>query len=95
MPYGGNGYNYAGFTNAINMICGIGGSTHHPYKGRRPRLYDGTWYYTRIKVNADKTYTAVMSTGDYDINGGTVVKSDSGIISDEYWKYIERKVPTF
>jgi len=91
MPYGGNGYNYACFTNTINMTPGgIGGSTHHQYKVHRPRIYDGIRYYTRIKVNAGKTYTAVMSTDNYDINGGTVVKSDSGTISDECWEYIEK-----
>ena len=87
MPYGGNGYNYAGFGVGINIAPGTGGTTHHAYGKARTRIYDDIWYYTRIKINADKAYTAVMSTGDYDIDGGMVVKSKSGTFSSSYRPY--------
>ena len=90
MPNGGDGYNYAHFHSHINRICRIGGMTHHPHYLHDTRIYDNTWYYTRIKINTDRTYAAIMSTGDYDINGGLVVRSDSGTISDDVWEYIEK-----
>jgi len=97
MPHGGNGYNYAGFYNAISGHCNVGGTTHHAYRVRNTRIYDDTWYYTRIKVNEDKTWTVIMSTGDYDINGGRVAWSQSRTTSDDLyghsddlWGYVER-----
>jgi len=90
MPHGGKGYNYASFGVGINIAPGIGGTTHHAYGKAHTRIYDDTWYYTRIKINADKTYTAVMSTVDYDINGGVVVKSKSETLSSKPLAYIEK-----
>lgn len=46
-----------------------------------------TWYYTRIRINADQSVEAVTSTGNYDdaSSPGSVVESAPISISDENW----------
>ncbi|MGK5094514.1 lectin-like protein [Deltaproteobacteria bacterium TL4] len=61
-----------------------GGSTHHGY-GENVLIAENTFYYTRMKINSDKTYNVFTSTGNYDSNGGTVVISKSGTIPDTEW----------
>lgn len=85
---GGNG-NYGAFwvllmndydTNtASNNGLARGGffTTQHTYKSS-VLITEDEWYYSRIKVNADGSYTAVTSKDNYDDNGGTALYSDTG-----------------
>ena len=41
-------------------------------------IADNTWYYSRITVNSDNTYTGVTAIDDYDINGGLSINTQSG-----------------
>jgi hypothetical protein len=85
----GNG-TYSGFYPAIFGIGGAGGFTTGWSYGDSTLISDDTWYYTRFKVNPDKTYEAVTSTNDYDTNGGTIVKTYTKTISDTQWEVIEK-----
>ena len=53
-------------------------------------ITNDTWYYTRIKINPDKTAQHVTSTNDYDINGGTVFASGTKTISDAQWQMVDK-----
>ncbi|QTA86210.1 S8 family serine peptidase [Desulfonema magnum] len=59
-------------------------TTHHSWSGSIVVSSD-VWYYSRIKVNSDKTYVMVTSEDDYDISGGNVIRWDAGTLSDEAW----------
>ncbi|MCD6358806.1 MAG: hypothetical protein J7L90_02485 [Dehalococcoidia bacterium] len=52
-------------------------TTDHSWKNSTV-ITEDVWYYTRIAVNADSTYTAVTSTGDYDTEGGSPIYTGSG-----------------
>jgi len=59
--------------------------------GGMPRLYDDTWYYTRLAITPDGQFRCVTATGAYDDQGGTVV-DDSGWGSvrtypDDVWEH--------
>lgn len=45
--------------------------------GGMTRLYDDTWYYSRLTITPEKLFRCVTATQDYDDLGGTVV-DDSG-----------------
>ena len=45
-------------------------------------IYSDTWYYLRIRVNPDKTFTVTTSKDNYDTLGGTVIKKQTGSIPD-------------
>jgi hypothetical protein len=52
-------------------------TTDHSYKNSVV-ISEDTWYYTRINVNPDDSYTTVTATGNYDTGGGTSVYDDTG-----------------
>ena len=60
------------------------GTTHHSWAGSVV-LTDGTWYFGRFKVKADKTFETTLSTGNYDSNGGTPIQHVTGTISNTDW----------
>ena len=77
----------------ISRVIGAGNgkasfTTGWSFMGSPVAVHD-TWYYSRFKINPDKIYTIVTSTGDYDINGGHVVTNFSQTIADKYWPFIE------
>ena len=76
--------NYSGFGTSIDNVLGIGGTTNHSWAGST-LLSSGTWYYTRLTIKTDRTYTATLSRGDYDIVGGTLINSLTGTLSDVQW----------
>ncbi|MBI5192265.1 MAG: PD40 domain-containing protein [Nitrospirae bacterium] len=53
-------------------------------------IANDTWYYTRIKINPDKTFNHVTSTNNYDINGGSVFVSETKTIPDAQWQFIDK-----
>ncbi|MBF0519093.1 MAG: hypothetical protein HQK92_05155, partial [Nitrospirae bacterium] len=67
-----------------NSINTTGLTTDHSYSGSTV-ISDNTWYYTRIKLNSDRTYTVVTATSNYDDSGGTTIKSSSGTYSGSSW----------
>jgi hypothetical protein len=74
---GGNGA-YSRFFVWLNNIARVRRmSTHHTYEGSR-LVSPGVWYFVHYHVEADGSYTAVSSTGDYDVNGGTVLDTTTG-----------------
>ncbi|MEE9354977.1 MAG: hypothetical protein V3U75_05245 [Methylococcaceae bacterium] len=60
---------------------------NHAYAGSRLILAD-EWYFSHIKIFADKQFTAVTSTGNYDDQGGSVFLTDKGHVSDKNWQNI-------
>jgi hypothetical protein len=53
-------------------------------------ITDDIWYYSRIRINSDKTFDHVTCTGNYDTLGGTPFFSETGNISDAQWQMIEK-----
>jgi hypothetical protein len=64
------------------------GTTHHSYNGSIV-INDGTWYFGRFKVKADKTFETTLSTGNYDLNGGVPIQQVKGTIADIDWGYFK------
>lgn len=80
-----------GCSGAGGMV-GVEGSVGNAYFACGSTLLPrDTWYYSRIKVNSDQTYTSVIAMGDYDTNGGTVIKTNSGTIPDDKWEKVSAK----
>ncbi|MBF0338576.1 MAG: hypothetical protein HQL05_12190 [Nitrospirae bacterium] len=84
---GGGTYMGHGVTLADSI--GQGGTTAWSYMGSTVFSVD-TWYYTRAKVNSDKTATFVTSTGNYDTMGGTVFKTDSFTLNTLQWNLLKK-----
>ncbi|MBF0517349.1 MAG: hypothetical protein HQK97_09580, partial [Nitrospirae bacterium] len=51
-------------------------------------ISDNTWYYARVTFNSDNTTTSVISTGNYDDQGGTVFATESGTYKSADSSYI-------
>jgi len=49
-----------------------------------------TWYYTRIKINSNRTFEHVTATGDYDTNGGSVFFSEVESIPETQWPLVSK-----
>jgi stress response protein SCP2 len=62
-------------------------TTHHTEPGAT-LISDKTWYYTKITVNRDSTYTAITAQDDYDINGGFVIHSQFGTFNGAQAGYV-------
>ncbi len=43
-------------------------------------IADNTWYYTRMRIQADGNWTVVTTTGDYDVSGGSAFDSRSSAL---------------
>lgn len=71
-PSVGTGWWNGGVWTVANRAFTVNG-----WYGGMTRLYDDTWYYTRLAITPDAQFRCVTSTGDYDTQGGTVV-DDSG-----------------
>lgn len=92
------GGSYAGYGFAIgygekwplpSMIGGTGGmTTHHSWEGSYV-LSEGTWYYTRLKVNSDMTLSSWTAVNDYDTNGGSTVCSMTDRPRTADWEHID------
>jgi len=39
-----------------------------------------TWYFLRIKINSDKTFNVTTAINNYDTEGGTIIKNQSGSV---------------
>lgn len=59
-------------------------STNNSFSGTK-LVSDDTWYYTHYRINSDKTFNCVTSTGNYDDNFGVIVYSDSLIVTEANW----------
>jgi Secretion system C-terminal sorting domain/Fibronectin type III domain len=46
------------------------------------------WYYTHVYINSDKTYTIKVADNNYDDDGGTVLYTYTGTISDTKWNLL-------
>ncbi|MEK8016257.1 MAG: BACON domain-containing protein, partial [Candidatus Parabeggiatoa sp.] len=62
-------------------------TTHHTEPGAT-LISDKTWYYTKITVNRDSSYTAITAQDDYDINGGFVIHSQFGTFNGAQDGYV-------
>jgi len=62
-------------------------TTHHTEPGAT-LISDKTWYYTKITVNRDSTYTAITAQDDYDFNGGFVIHSQFGTFNGAQEGYV-------
>ncbi|MBF0535841.1 MAG: hypothetical protein HQK90_12670 [Nitrospirae bacterium] len=78
-----NDYAYIGIANSGGYL-----TTDHSYGGSTV-ISDNTWYYTRIKLNSDQTYTVVTASSNYDDSGGTTLLSYSGTYSGNNWSYFQ------
>lgn len=97
-PDGGNGYSYAAYgvvilSNTIPGGEGIAGatgfSTHHSWVGSTV-VSEGTWYYSRIVVDADTmTVHAYTAVGNYDHLGGTIIRTTDSPLTAENWQKLE------
>ena len=76
-----------GLFGAYNLFFG---TTHHSYGGSI-LLSENTWYFTRIRINEDKTYEAVTTTNNYDNLGGTSFEIKTGALNS-YWHRLNNTV---
>jgi hypothetical protein len=68
-------------------------STAWSYAGSVP-LADETWYYTHVRFSGNKSETST-STGDYDINGGKVIRSDIVDLTDAQLQKLKKSNVSF
>jgi hypothetical protein len=73
-----------GIAGALNLFSG---TTHHG----SPLLSEDIWYFTRISINEDKSYTAVTATENYDISDGLEFDSKTGKL-ESYWHRLSNTV---
>ncbi|MBF0144960.1 MAG: hypothetical protein HQL84_00400 [Magnetococcales bacterium] len=88
----------AGFSSVGPRIYNIaGGSTFTTSNssGGTTVISDDTDYYTRITINSDNSWQIVTSTANYDTNGGTVLKTESGTVSGSNVPYISNGAISF
>ena len=64
----------------INLIGG--------YQLTMSNLSPDHWYYTHIYINSNKTYTIKVADNNYDDDGGTVLYTYTGTISDSKWNLL-------
>lgn len=69
------------------FIASTGNSFHAC--GNNTLIQENTWYFTRIKINLDKSYEITTSTGNYDTSGGAVFKKLTGKVT-HYWRNLQR-----
>ena len=87
------GGTFSGFGPWIYGVLDLGEdfSTNNPCcRTYTALIANNTWFYTRIKINADKSWYHVTCTGNYDTNGGTVFSSRSGTIPDDQWQLVDK-----
>jgi hypothetical protein len=77
-PNGGGTYMGVGFS--VDDIIGHDYTTAWSYGGSKVIPTD-IWYYSRISINSDKTWTIITSTNNYDNSGGAFFHSKSGTLS--------------
>ncbi|MBF0133759.1 MAG: hypothetical protein HQL75_14385 [Magnetococcales bacterium] len=88
----------AGFSSVGPRILNIAGGntfTTSNSSGGTTVIADDTSYYTRIAINADNSYQIITATGNYDTNGGTVFKTESGTVSGSSLPYMSNSVIEF
>ena len=80
------------FGNNIFMSVDLGlagtvsaqGSTGWSHNGST-LLSENTWYYTRLKIQPDRSFETVTALDNYDDQGGVVFDSDSGTVDEADW----------
>lgn len=75
---------YSGFSAGLEGLGFTTFTTDHSFLGSTV-IAKNTWQYLRVRVNPDRTVQQVISTGDYDTNGGAVFHSTSWTLSDAKW----------
>ena len=81
-----NSGQFGSFNFGLANIVRFGGTTSYSYNGSTV-INENTWYFTRLRINPDKTYEVVTCTEDYDINGGTPFINKSGTLTDAQWDF--------
>jgi len=76
-----------GIAGGINLFSG---TTHHSFGGSI-LLSEDIWYFTRIKINTDKTFNVITAIDNYDSAGGTVFETKSGSLNT-YWHRLSNTV---
>ncbi len=88
-PHAGNAYSVfqIGIQSPYVIVAGSF-STNHSWRDSIV-ISEDIWYYTRYVVNGDGTYTAITSTGDYDVNGGSIIHTNSDTMTSNEAEFID------
>ena len=87
-PNGNNAYMGIGLGISGSIVYAGNLTTDHVFGSTL--VSHGQWYYTRISVASDRSYTAVTCSGGYDVDGGSVLLSYSNTVSEELWPYVKQ-----
>ena len=69
-------------------------STHNVYNGSA-LISEDLWYYTRLTINNDKTYSTITCIGNYDVDGADdVIVTKEGVVPNENWDALD-EVPVY
>lgn len=84
-PNGGGQYMWLSGT--VEGLPYIPMSTDHSWNGSYV-ISDSAELFIHIKINADRTYSFTLSSGNYDDNGGTVLQTLNDTLSDTQYQNI-------
>ncbi len=74
----------------ISKMLSAGAFTTDHSEGGSTVIDNDTWYYTRMSVVADQSYSTATCTGNYDDEGGSVIYDDSGQLTADQWAYARK-----